>query len=236
MLQKVRKIRKDQPRAGTRKLQKEINSEQTLIGRDSLFKLLETEDMLVEKKKKYCRTTYSNHNYAVALNRVKNLEIVRPNQVLASDITYISLAGGHAYLFLTTDLFSRKIVGYHLSRDLGHHSALIALDMALKGIKNPQGMIHHSDRGCQYCCHDFLSFLNSYQIIPSMTAENHCYENAHAERVNGILKSEFNLDACFHDFTSAKLAVEKSISIYNNKRLHWSLKLETPGGVYSKAA
>lgn len=236
MIAKAKEVRKDQPRVGTRKLQKEINSEESQIGRDSLFKLLKSADMLVEKKKKYCRTTYSNHDYAVALNRVKNLEIVSPNQVWVSDITYISLVGEHAYLFLTTDLFSRKIVGYHLSRDLSHHSALIALDMAIQGIKNPAGIIHHSDRGCQYCCHDFIGFLNSYQIIPSMTAESHCYENAYAERVNGILKSEFNLDTCFYNFMSAKLAVEKSISIYNNKRLHWSLKLKTPAAVYSKAA
>jgi putative transposase len=236
VIEKAKKIRIDQPRIGARKLQKEIYSEQTPIGRDSLFKLLKNKDMLVSKKKKYCRTTYSNHPYAVALNRVKTLEIVRPNQVWVSDITYISLGGNHAYLFLTTDLFSRKIVGYHLSKDLSHHSALIALDMALSNIKKSEGIIHHSDRGCQYCCHEFIAFLNSYQMIPSMTAESHCYENAHAERVNGILKSEFNLDARFDSFASAQQAVEKSISIYNNKRFHWSLKLRTPADVYSQAA
>lgn len=192
--------------------------------------------MLVTRKKRYHKTTYSNHQYAVAPNKIKGLEVTRPNQVLVSDITYITLARGHAYLFLTTDLFSRKILGYHLSKDLSHHSALLALDMALSHIPNTNGLIHHSDRGCQYCCHDFLNHLQLYKITPSMTAESHCYQNAHAERVNGVLKQDLDLDQVFPDFKSAQLATLKAISIYNFKRRHWSLELCTPDFVYNLVA
>lgn len=237
VLKLVSSIRKNQPRVGTRKLHKELESGgKVIIGRDRLFALLRKENALVPRKKRYQKTTYSNHNYAVAPNRIKNLVVTRPNQVLVSDITYLALVQGHAYLFLVTDLFSRKILGYHLSKDLSHHSALLALNMALSLIPNPEGVIHHSDRGCQYCCHEFLNFLSFHKMIPSMTAEAHCYENAVAERVNGILKSEFNLDQPFPDFYSAKNHVHRSINTYNSIRLHWSLDLSTPDYAYATAA
>lgn len=172
----------------------------------------------------------------VAPNRIRGLKVEKPNQVFVSDITYIALAKGFAYLFLVTDLFSRKIVGFHLSRDLSHYSALLALYMALKHIKNPESIIHHSDRGCQYCCHDYLDFLRINKIIPSMTDEAHCYQNAVAERVNGILKLDLNLDSVFLDFKSAKLATDRAVRIYNTKRTHWSLKLKTPEQAYHLAA
>jgi putative transposase len=192
--------------------------------------------LLVFPKKRYQRTTYSNHPYAIAPNRVKGLSIERPNQVIASDITYIALTKGFAYLFLVTDVYSRKILGYHLSRDLNHYSALLALDMAITGIKDTAGMIHHSDRGCQYCCHEYLNYLAANHITSSMTDEAHCYQNAIAERVNGILKLELNLDAVFPDFQTAKLATKNAIRIYNSKRTHWSLGLKTPDQIYSLAA
>lgn len=192
--------------------------------------------MLISPKKRFQKTTQQNRDYAVAPNLIKDLVVERPNQVFVSDITYITLARGFAYLFLTTDVFARKIVGYHLSRDLSHHSALLALDMALRGVSNIDGLIHHSDRGCQYCCHEFLEFARSYGIRSSMTDEMHCYQNAIAERVNGILKLELNLDAVFPDFKTAKAAVEKAIHVYNSKRTHWSLGLKTPDQVYQLAA
>ena len=188
------------------------------------------------RKKRYQRTTYSQHSYAVAPNRVKGVKISHPNQVLVSDITYLALPRGFAYLFLVTDAFSRKILGYHVSRDLSHHSALLALDMAVQKIPDPSQMIHHSDRGCQYCCHEFLKYMRSYQIQSSMTDENHCYQNAIAERVNGILKDEFNLDRTFHNFRDASESVTRSIAIYNSQRTHWSLNLATPDEVYNLAA
>ena len=236
----VQKVREDEPRTGTRKLhhriQPKLDAQGTHIGRDKLFAVLREEEMLVRRKKRYEKTTYSNHGYAVAPNRFKDLVVDKPMQALVSDITYIRLCRGFAYLFLVTDVCSRKIVGFHLSRDLGHHSAIMALGMALTGVSDAQGLVHHSDRGCQYCCHEFLNFLKEKGVIPSMTDENHCYQNAIAERVNGILKNEFNLDSTFQTFDDAKKALVRAVLIYNNKRTHWSLGLKTPAEVFALAA
>ncbi len=156
---------------------------------------------------------------------------------MVSDITYVRLgASGFVYLFLVTDMWSRKIVGWHLSRDLSHHSALIALDNAVQVLGDVIGIVHHSDRGCQYCCHEYLAYLASVKMLPSMTDDNHCYQNAVAERVNGILKDEFNIDAVFVSFIDAHKAVATAIEVYNTKRTHWSLSLQTPDQVFLKAA
>lgn len=239
-LKLVREVRKDEPRTGTRKLHDRIQPKLRLvgqsIGRDKLFETLRDEEMLVKPKKRFQKTTYSNHSYAVAPNRMKESVITRPNQAFVSDITYITLAHGFAYLFLVTDAYSRKIVGYHLSRDLSHYSALLALSMALAGISDSSGILHHSDRGCQYCCHEFLRYLAEHKMLSSMTDESHCYQNAIAERVNGILKDEFNLDAVFSSFQDAKRIIPHAIFIYNSKRTHWSLGLQTPEEVYARAA
>ncbi len=225
---------------GTRKLHDRIRlrlgNEGKSLGRDKLFLFLKERKLLIFPKKKYSRTTYSNHPYAVAPNRIKELRIERCNQVLVTDITYLTLARGFAYLFLVTDTYSRKILGYHLSRDLTHHSALLALDMARRKMGTTEGTIVHSDRGCQYCCHEYLDYLRYFKMQSSMTDGSHCYQNAIAERVNGILKLEFNLDAVFHEFKQAKSAMENAVHVYNSKRTHWSLKLKTPDHVYSSAA
>lgn len=236
ILELVNQIREDQPRVGTRKLCDHLEQSGTKVGRDSLFGLLRQRDMLIKPKKCFRKTTYSQHSYAVAPNRLKNLAVIVPKQVLVSDITYLRLTGRKfAYLFLVTDLYSRKIVGYHVSRDLTHHSALIALDNAVQKMGDVTGTIHHSDRGCQYCCHEYLAYLSRHQMISSMTDESHCYQNAVAERVNGILKDEFNLDAVFENFKQLQQAVTKTVLVYNTKRTHWSLGLKTPQEVYEKA-
>lgn len=192
--------------------------------------------MLVKPKKKHQKTTYSNHSYAVAPNRIKGIVPTAPNQIFVSDITYLQTVEGVMYLFLVTDLFSRKIVGYDLRRNLMHHGAVRALSMALANIADPTGIIHHSDRGCQYCCHEFLGVLAEHNMAPSMTDESHCYQNAVAERVNGILKQEFYLDAIFRTFSQATCAVKDAIEIYNSVRIHFSLNLRTPQQVYALAA
>jgi len=225
---------------GCRKIHDRISprlaEEGNLVGRDKLFEILGEHGMLVKTRRAFTRTTYSNHSYAVAPNRVKNLAVSRPNQVFVADITYIRLRSGFAYLFLVTDLFSRKIVGHHLSSNLRHEGAIAALDMALEGVSETSGIIHHSDRGCQYCCYEFLKTLGNYKMIPSMTDENHCYQNAVAERVNGTLKMEFFLDSTFKNKKLALAAVEDAIRIYNTKRTHWSLSLRTPQQAYQEAA
>lgn len=237
MLKLVDEIREDEPRVGTRKLHDRLNKSRYLIGRDALFSLLRKTSRLVKPKKSFVKTTYSRHRYAVAPNRVKELPVMSPTEVLVSDITYIRMTRKeHAYLFLVTHKASRRIVGYHVSRDLSHHSALLALDMAVQGMGDVTGVIHHSDRGCQYCCHEYLRYLEAHGMLASMTDEAHCYQNAIAERVNGILKDEFNLDAVFETFGELQRTVTKAILVYNTKRTHWSLGLRTPQEAYDQAA
>jgi putative transposase len=237
VLKLVDEIREDEPRVGTRKLQDRLTGIGKTIGRDFLFSLLRRTNRLVKRKKSFVKTTYSQHGYAVAPNRIKELVVTAPRQVLVSDITYVRMARGEfAYLFLVTDRFSRRIVGYHLSRDLSHYSALLALDNAIRLMGDVTGTVHHSDRGCQYCCHEFLKYLGEHKMLSSMTDDAHCYQNAIAERVNGILKDEFNLDAIFESFKELQLAVAKAILVYNTKRTHWSLGLKTPDQVYGMAA
>jgi len=237
VLKLVDAIREDEPRVGTRKLQDRLSKSGRQIGRDSLFSLLRKHGKLVKPAKSYRKTTYSRHSYVVAPNRVKNLEVTKPKQVLVSDITYLRLSGGRcAYLFLVSDLYSRQIMGYHLSKDLSHHSALIALGRAIERMGDVEGTIHHSDRGCQYCCHQYLRFLGQHGMLASMTAESHCYQNAVAERINGILKLEICLDPVFGSFKEMQRAVEKAVAVYNTKRTHWSLALKTPQEAYEQAA
>lgn len=237
MLKLIDEIRIDEPRVGTRKLQDRLRKMGIKIGRDQLFAILRKSERLVKVKKRFDKTTYSRHSYAVAPNRIKELEIVRPRQVVVSDCTYLRLAGREfAYLFLVTDAFTRMIVGYHLSKDLSHYSAVIALENAVKRLSDTEGMIHHSDRGCQYCCHDYLRFLKGHGILSSMTDADHCYQNAIAERLNGILKDEFNLDAVFRNFEQLRAAVSHAVLVYNTKRTHWSLNLLTPLEKHEQAA
>lgn len=240
ILKLVKNERVEQPRVGTRKLHRHIQPQLKRagfpVGRDKLFEILREEQLLVQPKRRFSKTTYSRHRYAVAPNLVKNLEITGCNQVWVSDITYIRIRDGFAYLFLVTDAYSRKVIGYHLSRDLTHYSALLALDMAVITAGDVSGTIHHSDRGCQYCCHEYLRFLRQRGMDSSMTDESHCYQNAIAERLNGILKDEFNLDAHFASFDHALNAVRLAINTYCNKRFHCSLNLRTPQEVYALAA
>lgn len=206
------------------------------VGRDRFINTLGEYGMHVKIKRKHERTTYSRHSYAVAPNLVKNRDISRPDEVYVADITYVRLSVGFAYLFLVTDLYSRKIVGYSLSRNLKHNGAIEALRVSLEGVSDSVGIIHHSDRGCQYCCHEFLDELRRHGMKSSMTDENHCYQNAVAERVNGILKLEYFIDSTFKNYEAALAAIDNAVYIYNHKRTHWSLKLRTPEKVYSEAA
>ena len=237
-MQLVDEIRQEQPRLGTRKLVNRLKTcHNTEVGRDHLFALLGDSGRLVKVKKRFEKTTYSHHGYAVAPNRIKELEITKPNQVLVSDCTYLRLFGRKfAYLFLVSDAYTRRIVGYHVSRDLSHYSAVIALSKAAAWLKEVQGVIHHSDRGCQYCCHEYLAMLKSHGMESSMTDADHCYQNAIAERINGILKDEFHLDAEFANVNHVQTAVQRAVEVYHTKRPHWSLDLRTPQEMYELAA
>lgn len=236
----VKKRRKSLPREGVRKLLKSLEIEfkkaNIKVGRDLLFNTLRKHNMLTLRKKYSARTTNSMHRFYKYNNIIKDLEITKSNQVWVSDITYIRTVNGFCYLALITDMYSRKIVGYDLSNSLELTGCVRALQKALKqaGKRSPQ--IHHSDRGIQYCSNIYTGVLHKKKIKISMTEENHCYENAVAERVNGILKDEFYLDQTFDSITQAKQATKNAINLYNQVRLHLSLDFKTPNMVYLKTA
>ncbi|MDO6761581.1 IS3 family transposase, partial [Tamlana sp. 2_MG-2023] len=236
----VKKRRKSLPREGVRKLEKSLYDEFTKanlkVGRDTLFNVLRKHNMLTLRKKYSSRTTNSLHRFYKYKNIIKDLEVNRPNQVWVSDITYIRTIKGFCYLALITDMYSRKIVGYDLSDSLELNGCVRALKKALYQAKNTDGLIHHSDRGIQYCSNVYTQTLKRNMIDISMTEENHCYENAMAERVNGILKDEFYLDQTFSTIAHAKSATKNAINLYNQVRLHLSLDFKTPEMVYKLTA
>ena len=240
VLELVKKERRTQPRVGTRKLHVDLHDTfrnlDFKIGRDRLFNILRAQRMLVYKKRAYAKTTNSYHHFHKYNNLIKELKVNKPNQVWVSDITYIRTVKGFCYLALITDLYSRKIVGYDISDSLELTGCLRAFKKALKIARPKKELIHHSDRGVQYCSHQYVNELKKRGIKISMTEENHCYENAVAERVNGILKDEFYLDQCFFSTANAKKATKNAIEIYNNKRLHLSLGYKTPNKMFEIAA
>jgi transposase InsO family protein len=206
------------------------------VGRDTLFNVLRQHNMLTLRKKYSAKTTNSYHRFYKYNNIIKDMEVTRPNQVWVSDITYIRTVKGFCYLALVTDMCSRKIVGYDLSDSLELSGCVRALNKAIYQAKNIKHLIHHSDRGIQYCSNVYTQILKRKKINISMTEENHCYENALAERVNGILKDEFYLDQVFTDTAHAKRAAKNAINLYNEIRLHLSLDYKTPNMVYKLSA
>jgi len=228
------------PREGCRKLhnalEQDFENQNLKIGRDKLFEILRDENMLVMRKKTSFKTTNSYHHFHKYGNLIKDLDINQINQVWVSDITYIRTVNGFCYLALITDVFSRKIVGYDISDSLELSGCLRAFQRAQRAARPAAGLIHHSDRGVQYCSHTYVNALKKHGIKLSMTEENHCYENAIAERVNGILKDEFYLDQTFFDVAHAKRATKNAIKLYNEVRLHLSLNYRTPENVYKSIA
>ena len=192
--------------------------------------------MLTLRKKYSSRTTNSLHRFYKYHNIIKDFKASRPNQIWVSDITYIRTIKGFCYLALITDAYSRKIVGYDLSNSLELSGCVRALNKALYKAKNIDRLIHHSDRGIQYCSNGYTQILKRHNIAISMTEDNHCYENALAERINGILKDEFYLDQTFTDVAHAKRATKNAINLYNEIRLHLSLDYKTPNYVHQNAA
>jgi putative transposase len=240
IIQIVNQKRRSLPREGVRKLKislkNEFNKAKLKVGRDTLFNILRKHNMLIRRKKPSYRTTNSFHRFYKYKNIIKDVLVNRPNQVWVSDITYIRTVKGFCYLALITDMYSRKIIGYDLSDSLELSGCTRALKKALYQAKNTENLIHHSDRGIQYCSNVYTQILKTNNIRISMTEENHCYENAIAERVNGILKDEFYLDQTFDSVAHAKKATKSAINLYNQIRLHVSLDYKTPNMVYLKTA
>ncbi len=236
----MQKRRKSLPREGVRKLKKSLDDEFTKanlkVGRDTLFNVLRKYQMLTLRKKYSARTTNSLHRFYKYKNIIKDVQVTRPNQVWVSDITYIRTVKGFCYLALITDMHSRKIIGYDISDSLELKGCVRALNKAIYQAKDFKQLIHHSDRGIQYCSKQYTQILKRNKIGISMTEENHCYENAMAERVNGILKDEFYLDQTFTNVAHAKRATKNAINLYNEIRLHLSLDYKTPNMVYKLSA
>ena len=222
-------IRCQMPRLGTRKLHFLLKQEQFAIGRDQLFKLLRTEGILIGRRKKYTVTTDSKHWMRKYPNRIKELVVDRPEQVWVADITYIDTVDGHAYLHLITDAYSKQVMGYELCDNMEAASTLKALTMALTNrAYKGQPLIHHSDRGLQYCSKVYIDTLVNNNIGISMTESGSPYDNAVAERMNGILKDEFGLGEKLNDLDQAKVHARESIKIYNQLRPHLSCEMLTP--------
>ena len=235
----VRAIRRYQPKIGGKKLygllKSDLDKLEGSVGRDKFFDILRKHSLLVKRRKKYVTTTESWHRFHKYKNKLKGKCLTSSNQAYVSDITYLRTAKGFVYLFLQTDAYSRMITGWHLSESLAIEGAIKALQMTLRQCAETEEVIHHSDRGIQYCCKEYVELLKEHKLQISMTEENHCYENAIAERVNGILKEEFLLDDIFADKASALKAVEEAIETYNYRRPHWSLNLCTPGQIHEAA-
>jgi len=205
------------------------------IGRDKFFDILRKRKLLVHRKKKYVKTTDSYHRFHKYKNKLKGKLLKGPNQAYVSDITYLRTRERFVYLFLQTDAYSRMITGWSVSDSLSIEGAVKALKMTMRQCPQTAGVIHHSDRGIQYCCKEYVKLLKGKNMEISMTEENHCYENAVAERVNGILKEEFLLGEEFADKQSVNRAVREAIKSYNERRPHWSLGLCTPLQIHTAA-
>ena len=233
VIQQVMLHRKLQPRIGARKLHELLRpfmeAHGFYLGRDLLFDVLRANNLLIGNRRIKPRTTFSDHLLKKYPDLAKGLVVDRPNALWVSDITYIRLLGNEfAYLSLVTDAYSRKIVGFHLSENLSADSCLLALQMALSDNAPAEDtLIHHSDRGAQYCSHLYTGLLSRHKIGISMTQGGDPRDNAIAERVNGILKQEL-LQERYPDIRSARWDVEQAIDIYNRVRLHSSIDMLTP--------
>ena len=227
----VMEVRQQMPRIGTRKLYYLLQDQlkDLGVGRDKLFAILSANHMLIKPKRCYRKTTDSNHWYHKHKNLVESVTPVRPEQIWASDITYLGNRGNHRYLALVTDTYSKKIVGYDLSASLGADGAIRALKMGLRQRSyKEKKLTHHSDRGFQYCCDNYQKVLVRKKVRCSMTESYDPYANAVAERVNGILKQEFLLEDYNVKLPIMKELIRNSINIYNKKRPHYSCDMKTP--------
>ena len=230
----VRQEREVNPCAGTRKLLVAIRPELKRagfdIGRNRLGELLKREGLLVERRRVFrCRTTKQDPSLVPSPNLVRDMKVDRPDQALCSDITYVYTEEGFLYLSLMEDMFARDIVGYAIGDTLETEDGpLKALRMAAKTVGPGKDVVAHSDRGCQYASHAYREALDELGWKSSMTEELHCYENAMAERLNGILKGEYFLDRRFRTKAEARKAVEEAIWVYNHRRLHEKLGYKTP--------
>lgn len=233
----VQEVRKQMPRIGTRKLhyilQEPLN--ELGVGRDKLFAILNANHMCIQPKRSYRITTNSHHRFRKHKNLITEMYPTRPEQIWVSDITYIGARDNHRYLALVTDAYSKKIVGYDLSTSLSVNGSLKALEMAIKQRRyKKETLIHHSDRGIQYCSDLYQNLIKRNRIKTSMTESYDPYANAVAERVNGILKDEFQLEQYNVNLMAMKHLIKESITTYNTKRPHYSCFMHTPEQMHNQ--
>ena len=231
ILQQVHQVRSKHKRMGVKKLYLKLEpffkTHQIKLGRDALFDLLREFGMLVKPLKRSHYTTDSYHRFYKYPSLIKDWAPSTPNQLWVSDITYIEVKDGFRYLSVITDVFSHKIVGWHLTKSPTAKASMQALKMAIKNNKSIKQLIHHSDRGAQYCSQEYVSLLKSKGIRISMTERGDPYENAMAERINGIIKNEY-LEKRYSNDGQLWLDVSKTVRLYNTDRLHMSIGMKTP--------
>lgn len=238
ILKEVLRIRKNHQRIGTRKLYEMLiplmMQHQVKIGRDKLFDLLATHHLLIRRRRRNIRTTFSNHWLRKYPNLTRNFIPTAPNQLWVSDITYWKVNGYAVYITFITDAYSHRIVGYNLAETLEAIETIRALQMALSELegKNHSQLIHHSDRGLQYCSGEYVGLLNDYEIKISMTESGDPLENPVAERVNGIMKEEYLDTQKIKSVKEAIAYLHKAIALYNSERPHMSISNYTPDRVH----
>ncbi|XWN35753.1 MAG: IS3 family transposase [Roseivirga sp.] len=241
LLKRVQELRARHPRMGTRKLYELLEpfilSHQIKLGRDALFDLLSANNLLVRRKKRSVRTTQSAHWLVKYPNLIRNLEVGGPNQLWVSDITYCPTGHGYLYISLIRDAYSRKIVGYPVSTSLAAKETLQALKMALLSVKGvSMSLIHHSDRGVQYCSKDYLAELTAHGIRISMRAKGSPLDNSIAERVNGILKQEYLSSYKVSSLSEGQKVLKEAVSYYNEERPHMSLGYMSPSASHAASS
>jgi transposase InsO family protein len=236
----VKELRDGIPMLGTRKLlfmlTPQLEKHGIKLGRDQLFDLLRFHGLLMRRRKRFAKTTDSHHWLKKYPNLIKELLLSTSEQLWVSDITYIKTLQGFSYLSLITDAYSRKIMGYALCETLKAIGPIEALMMAIKErLENsPHILIHHSDRGVQYCSAEYVDILTKENIAISMTQTGSPYENALAERVNGIIKNDFFPKRVYKNHKEAGKAISKIIEVYNQKRPHASVDYLTPNQAHTR--
>jgi putative transposase len=237
ILGQIDAIRKHQPRCGGRKLfimlQPFFKEHNISMGRDKFFDVLKRNKLLVRRIKRSVNTTDSKHHFYRYPNLVKGFTPLKAHELWVADITYIPLKERFAYLFLITDAYSRKIVGFHVSDDMKVNSAVVALKKALAQKPPETIVIHHSDRGIQYCSAEYVNLLQQHNAMISMTNNGDPLENAIAERINGILKTEL-ISSYYNDIDAAVIHITRCITIYNYRRRHSSLNWQIPAEVHNQ--
>jgi len=227
----VQEVRHILPRVGTRKLYHMLYKplQELGVGRDALFAIMRANHLDIKPKRQYRTTTNSHHRFRKHKDLIKDLEITQPEQVWVSDITYIGNRTQPMYLSLITDAYSKKIVGYNVSESLAVDGSIRALKMAIKDrCYKEHDLIHHSDRGLQYCSNDYQLVLKKHHIIPSMTESYDPYANAVAERINGILKDEFMIEQVHLNKSMMQMYIKDCVERYNMVRPHYSCNMLTP--------